>query len=112
MKQATLLMLKVYQRFFTLFSYGSCRYYPTCSEYARWQILNNGFLKACFFTFFRVLRCNKLFSGGIDYPVVNRNFDSSCIFLPSTNLIDIKFWFIPKNKKSFYVIQTFTKGTS
>jgi len=28
-------LLWIYQKFFTLIGFGSCRYYPTCSEYAR-----------------------------------------------------------------------------
>ena len=56
-------LLNVYQKFFTLIGYGSCRYYPSCSEYAKWQFEKNSIWKAFFFTFVRILRCNQLFKG-------------------------------------------------
>ncbi|MFA7500284.1 MAG: membrane protein insertion efficiency factor YidD, partial [Sulfurimonas sp.] len=34
-KKFLLKLLWLYQKFFTLLGYGSCRYYPTCSEYAK-----------------------------------------------------------------------------
>lgn len=112
MRHLAIFVLKAYQKFFTLFSYGSCRYYPTCSEYARWQILhNNGLIKACFYSLLRILRCNQLFAGGIDYPVVDKNFQTSS-FAPYTPKlsVNIEFWFVPKTKKSFYVIKAFNQS--
>ncbi len=107
MKSLALFVLKLYQKVFTLFSYGSCRYYPTCSEYAKWQILHNGFIKACFYSLLRILRCNQLFPGGIDYPVITKSFHSSLLLSPASNSADIIFWFVPKDSKSFYVIKAF-----
>ncbi|DAB31421.1 MAG TPA: membrane protein insertion efficiency factor YidD [Sulfurospirillum sp. UBA11407] len=108
MKHLALWVLKIYQKFFTLFSYGSCRYYPTCSEYAKWQILHNGFFKACFLSILRILRCNQLFSGGIDYPVISKNRLKFSPFTAKRPLLNnIIFWFIPKDEKSFYVIKAF-----
>ena len=107
MKLLTLFVLKLYQKVFTLFSYGSCRYYPTCSEYAKWQILHNSFIKACFYSLLRILRCNQLFPGGIDYPVISKSFQNYLVTPLSLNSADIKFWFVPKNSKSFYVIKAF-----
>ncbi len=110
MRRLALWFLKIYQRFFTLIGYGSCRYYPTCSEYAKWQILHNSFLKACFYTILRILRCNQLFSGGIDYPVINKKrLDNSSITAYKPQSIKIVFWFVPKDNKSFYVLKAFKK---
>jgi len=106
-KQLALFILKIYQKVFTLFSYGSCRYYPTCSEYAKWQILHNGFIKASFYSLLRILRCNQLFPGGIDYPVITKSFQKSIVATTSSKSADIKFWFVPKDDKSFYVIKAF-----
>jgi putative membrane protein insertion efficiency factor len=107
MRNIALFTLKLYQKVFTLFSYGCCRYYPTCSEYAKWQILHNSFIKACFYSFLRILRCNQLFSGGIDYPVISKSFKISLIATCTFRSIDVKFWFVPKNSKSFYAIKAF-----
>ncbi len=110
MKRVTLFFIWIYQKFFTLLSFGSCRYYPTCSEYAKWQILHNGLFKAFFYSFLRVLRCNQLFRGGIDYPVITKDIGKnfkSITNTPKTSPVNVKFWFVPKNKKSFYILKAF-----
>lgn len=99
--------IKIYQKFFTLFSYGSCRYYPTCSEYAKWQIEKNLLPLAVFAIFFRILRCNRLFSGGIDYPKIKKSRLKKPIFLVKHCYYKkILFWFIPYNEKTFYVVKS------
>ena len=64
----------------------------------KWQILHNCFLKACFYSLLRILRCNQLFPGGIDYPVITKNFQNTIVTTRTSNSADIKFWFIPKTK--------------
>ena len=107
LKRLALFVLKLYQKVFTLFSYGSCRYYPTCSEYAKWQILHNSIIKACFYSLLRILRCNQLFPGGIDYPIVTKSFQNTLVTPSTFKSADIKFWFVPKKNKSFYAIKAF-----
>lgn len=112
MRKILLLFLKLYQKVFTLFSYGSCRYYPTCSEYAKWQIEENFLPKALLFSFLRVLRCNQLFKGGIEYPVVKKKFDKSLIKKSNNAKILIKYWFVPKEKDEYFLIKSFKKEKS
>ena len=50
---------------------ASCRYYPSCSEYAKWQFEFNAPHKAFTASSLRILRCNQFFKGGIDYPLVH-----------------------------------------
>lgn len=101
MKKLLLFLLLIYQKFFTLFSYGSCRYYPSCSEYCKWQIESNNLLKALFFTILRILRCNQLFRGGIDYPIVKKNS-----FKYEKLTIDkVKYWLVKKDGVYYYVIK-------
>lgn len=105
MIRASLLkLLWLYQRFFTLIGFGSCRYYPTCSEYAKWQFENNSLPSAFYHSFVRILRCNQLFPGGIDYPVVTRlKLD------PATPAPDkIKYWYVPKPNNRFFIIKNFS----
>ena len=103
-KKALLFFLKIYQKFFTLIGYGSCRFYPTCSEYAKWQIENNNIFFAIFWTILRVLRCNQLFVGGIDYPIIRKKFSLT------KKKIVIKYWYVPKEKNRFYVIKSFKEN--
>ena len=100
MRLVFLKILAIYQKFFTLIGFGSCRYYPTCSEYAKWQFEKNSLPKAIYHSALRILRCNQLFIGGTDYPVVQckqkgHNFEK----------IEIKFWLVPKDKGSCYIIK-------
>lgn len=91
---------------------ANCRYYPTCSEYARWQFECNTPHKALAASTLRILRCNQLFPGGIDYPVVT--FEPPKMTLsPDINdicgKITIIYWFVPKEmeRSHYYVIKDF-----
>ncbi|WP_457592758.1 membrane protein insertion efficiency factor YidD [Hydrogenimonas sp.] len=105
--------LKLYQKFFTLLGYGSCRYYPTCSEYAKWQLETNpNLIKALFFSMLRILRCNQLFDGGIDYPKISVTFHKTAKF--DTHPLNIRYWFVPDEHKNRcrVVKNIFSKGHS
>jgi len=84
---------------------GSCRYYPTCSEYAKWQFELNAPHKAFAQSGLRILRCNQLFAGGIDYPIVD--YTPPKLLCLSQNLTKIKYWFVPKEQNLFYVIKDY-----
>jgi len=47
---------------------GYCKYYPTCSEYAKQSLKKYGLIKGAFKGGYRVLRCNPWSEGGIDNP--------------------------------------------
>lgn len=102
-------ILWLYQKFFTLIGFGSCRYYPTCSEYARIHFENNSISSAFYHTLIRILRCNQLFDGGIEYPLLNK-----LITKPTKLDVDtIKYWLVPDKKNRFYIIKNFSfKGQS
>ena len=68
MKRAVVLLIRFWQRFISPIYPASCRYYPTCSEYAVLAVEKYGVLKGSFKAFLRILRCNPLFRGGVDYP--------------------------------------------
>lgn len=58
--------IRVYQRFVSPALPPSCRFYPTCSEYA-WQAIDRyGALKGSWLAAKRVVRCNPLNPGGYD----------------------------------------------
>jgi len=52
----------------------TCRYLPTCSEYAIEAVQTRGVVVGSGLAMWRVLRCNPLFHGGYD-PVPHRHHD-------------------------------------
>ncbi|CAA6812483.1 MAG: Protein YidD [uncultured Sulfurovum sp.] len=83
---------------------ASCRYYPTCSEYAKWQFEFNRADKALTQSTLRILRCNQLFAGGIDYPVVKYKKPK---ILELSQKVKIKYWIVPKEKAYFFIVKAF-----
>ena len=69
MKRLLLFILKFYQKYLSgLKRYPTCRYIPTCSEYAVLAIEKYGVVKGTFKAIYRVLRCNPFSKGGVDFP--------------------------------------------
>ena len=46
----------------------SCKYYPSCSEYAVLAFREYGLARGLLLTGWRLLRCNPWSRGGVDYP--------------------------------------------
>lgn len=92
---------------------ANCRYYPTCSEYAKWQFEFNAPHKALMASTLRILRCNQLFAGGIDYPLVNFTPPKTIKSLKPAQCahkINIRYWLVPKDKQHYYVIKQFSSS--
>jgi len=104
MKKFYLAPLNAYQYISRLLP-ASCRYYPTCSEYARWQFEFNRVDRALAQTTLRILRCNQLFAGGIDYPTVK--YRPPKLLCLMTKLPKIKYWLVHKDKDIYYVIKDY-----
>ncbi len=107
MRKLALWFLSIYQKFFTLLGYGSCRYYPTCSEYAKWQFEKNTLLKAFYFTTKRVLSCNQLFDGGIDYPVIKCCENKNKLQKTISKKIKVKYWYVKKENNNYFLLKSF-----
>ena len=104
MRKLFLTLIKIYQSFFTHLKINSCRYYPTCSTYARQEFEHDNIILAFFKSLLRILRCNQLFVGGIDYPVVYKQFSLSST---KNKKISIKYWFVEKSPNRYYLIESF-----
>ncbi|MGD9969735.1 MAG: membrane protein insertion efficiency factor YidD [Sulfuricurvum sp.] len=95
-------LLWFYRHSFSLVTRGSCRHYPSCSEYALWQFERNTLPRAFASTFVRIIRCNQLFEGGIDYPTI-----AQPVLKPSKLSVNtIKYWFVPY-KQEYILIKNF-----
>ena len=55
-----------YQRCISPYTPPSCRFTPTCSEYARQALLTHGILKGTVLAAWRILRCNPWGGSGYD----------------------------------------------
>jgi putative membrane protein insertion efficiency factor len=59
-------LLRAYKRWISPLLPPSCRFTPTCSEYAIEAIQKYGVLRGGLLATWRVLRCNPFFRGGYD----------------------------------------------
>ena len=59
-------LIKFYQKFISPMFPPSCRFYPTCSEYAVQSLTKYGVLKGGVKAVWRILRCNPFNKGGFD----------------------------------------------
>lgn len=103
-KSAFLKLLWFYQKFISvIFGYGACRYYPSCSEYAKQQFENNPLHLAIYYATKRILTCNQMFPGGIDYPYLHKLQEN-----PANLTIDkVKYFLVPAPDKRYHIIKNF-----
>lgn len=67
MKKFLLWMIRFYRKHLSgLKRYPTCRYIPTCSEYALEAVEKYGAFKGGWMAFRRILRCNPFHPGGYD----------------------------------------------
>ncbi|MBC8198538.1 MAG: membrane protein insertion efficiency factor YidD [Desulfobacterales bacterium] len=62
-----LFAIRAYQYVLSPVLSPSCRFYPTCSEYAYQAVLRYGPLKGSFLALKRILRCHPFNPGGVDH---------------------------------------------
>ncbi len=65
-KKILVLPLEVYQRVISPFLPHRCRFYPSCSEYAKDAILRHGVLRGGWLALRRLSRCGPWHPGGYD----------------------------------------------
>lgn len=66
MRRLVVFVIKLYKRFVSPFLPPACRFYPTCSDYAREAIMKYGVAKGSFLAVRRILKCHPLSEGGFD----------------------------------------------
>jgi len=100
LKKPLINSIEFYQKFISPMLGSNCRYYPSCSEYAKIEFDQDTLPRAFAKSALRILRCNQLFKGGIEYPVIKKEIKPN-ILIKKTN---IKYWLIPTKKKHHYII--------
>lgn len=67
MKKLCLLLIRFYQRYISPYKgVSSCRFIPTCSEYAYQAFEKYGVLKGGYLAVRRLLKCHPFHKGGYD----------------------------------------------
>ncbi|HYL10021.1 MAG TPA: membrane protein insertion efficiency factor YidD [Candidatus Acidoferrales bacterium] len=64
--RAALAALRCYQAFLSPLMMGSCRFYPSCSQYAYEAIEVHGVATGAWLALKRLLRCHPFARGGVD----------------------------------------------
>ncbi len=68
MTRLLIALLGFYKRRLSPLLPPSCRFSPTCSEYARLALQKHGLWRGSGLAVWRLLRCQPFASGGIDLP--------------------------------------------
>ncbi|RYF67532.1 MAG: membrane protein insertion efficiency factor YidD [Comamonadaceae bacterium] len=59
-------IITLYQRLLSPLLPASCRFHPTCSQYAKEALSRHGIIKGIWLSLKRILRCNPFHPGGFD----------------------------------------------
>jgi uncharacterized protein len=81
-KWVLLKVIRAYQVLLSPMLGDTCKYYPSCSEYAVQAITKFGILRGLVLASWRVLRCNPWSHGGFD-PVENQRLFKTRMPAPS-----------------------------
>ena len=84
MKYLCVRLIRFYQVFISPLKGPSCRFYPTCSEYAVQAFLKRGFFWGAVLSAYRILRCNPFCKPGYD-PVPEKRKTPGSAEPPSLN---------------------------
>ena len=66
MKKIILLLIKLYQKYISIFLGKNCRFYPTCSAYTYEAIEKFVIIKGIFLGIKRIIKCHPFHPGGYD----------------------------------------------
>jgi putative membrane protein insertion efficiency factor len=66
MKTILISLIKFYKYFISPVLPGSCRFYPSCSEYALEAVGRYGAVKGTYLALRRIARCHPFHPGGFD----------------------------------------------
>lgn len=102
------ILIIAYQKSLSLAIGRSCRFYPSCSNYALWLLDFHKPIQAMPKIIHRIFMCNPLSRGGIDYPILEFSIRPSfCVKnLPQKR---IKYWLLPYKNPIFLATISYPK---
>lgn len=66
MKKIFIKLIRLYQRYISPLTPPTCRFHPTCSNYAIEAISEHGVIKGTWLAIKRILKCHPFHPGGFD----------------------------------------------
>ena len=66
LRQAAVYLIKFYRNYLSCYKLNTCKFFPTCSEYAQNAIEKYGVLRGGIYATGRLLRCSWFTEGGVD----------------------------------------------
>jgi len=66
LQKTVLFLIGFYQKYISPFKKPSCRFYPTCSQYACQAVKKYGLFKGLKVSLIRILKCHPFHPGGYD----------------------------------------------
>ncbi|MBE6700604.1 MAG: membrane protein insertion efficiency factor YidD [Ruminococcaceae bacterium] len=66
MRYVLIFFVKLYQKFISPLFPPTCRFTPTCSQYALEALTKYGAIKGLYLSIKRIIRCNPFCKGGYD----------------------------------------------
>jgi len=103
LSKIAIFLLDIYKKFISPLLGGGCRFYPSCSEYARWNFEKKNFFVALYLTILRILRCNPLSAGGIEYPIIK--IPKKLSIISNKQRKKITYFIIPIDNKRGYLVK-------
>jgi putative membrane protein insertion efficiency factor len=76
-KHVAVALVRAYQLLLSPLTGGSCKYHPSCSQYALDAYRRYGFLRGSVLAGWRLLRCHPWSDGGVDHV------EDQTVFAPS-----------------------------
>ena len=66
LRQAAVYLIKFYRNYLSIYKLNTCKFYPSCSEYAQEAVEKYGLLRGLRLSASRLFRCNWFSEGGVD----------------------------------------------
>lgn len=106
LKVIFLSLVRLYQRYISPLLPRSCRYYPTCSEFAKEHLMkNHNVFYALYEIIKRIAKCNQLFDGGFDYPLIKKTININNLSKNKQNMFKVKYFYLKTSKSKYILIK-------